>query len=407
MVPEGWGEVPLGRVVRMTGGGTPSKSNSAYWGGEIPWVSPKDFGRPLSEASDTITPLAVSESSTNLVSNESILLVVRSGVLRHSLPVAKPSLSVAINQDLKALTPAANLDREFLFYLLVGSARKILSGCLNVGTTVESISSQALRALPVLLPPLPEQKKIAEILSSVDEAIAATQKVIDQTERVKKGLLQTLVTRGVGHTRFKQTEIGEIPEDWEVVKLGEVVRPIYPSVEMKNHEGYRPVVIRRRHRGVECPEEKLGKSILVKKQFRATPGAFAISKRQVVHGSCGMVPEGFSPNAIVSKEYLQLESRGALRMAFLDLFSHGIHFRRTIDRCTYGVDREKFVLNERWFFRDMVPVPPLPEQDNIVAAVRSVGSGVAALEQELTTLRQLKRGLMHDLLTGRVRVKVA
>jgi type I restriction enzyme S subunit len=73
----------------------------------------------------------------------------------------------------------------------------------------------------VPLPPLPEQKKIAAILSSVDEAIQATEAVIEQTRRVKEGLLQDLLTRGIGHKRFKQTEIGEIPEGWEVRRLGE------------------------------------------------------------------------------------------------------------------------------------------------------------------------------------------
>ena len=75
-------------------------------------------------------------------------------------------------------------------------------------------------ALP--LPPLPEQKKIAAILSSVDEAIQATEAVIEQTRRVKDGLLQDLLTRGIGHSRFKQTEIGEIPESWEVQLLDTV-----------------------------------------------------------------------------------------------------------------------------------------------------------------------------------------
>ena len=74
----------------------------------------------------------------------------------------------------------------------------------------------------VVVPPLPEQKKIAAVLSSVDEVIQATQAVIEQTRRVKEGLLQDLLTRGSGHTRFKQTEIGEIPVEWEVVTLSEL-----------------------------------------------------------------------------------------------------------------------------------------------------------------------------------------
>ncbi len=81
-------------------------------------------------------------------------------------------------------------------------------------------TSKDFKVRTVLLPPLAEQKKIAAILSSVDEAIQATEAVIEQTRRVKDGLLQDLLTRGIGHTRFKQTEIGEIPESWEVRQLG-------------------------------------------------------------------------------------------------------------------------------------------------------------------------------------------
>lgn len=76
----------------------------------------------------------------------------------------------------------------------------------------------------VPLPPLPEQKKIAAILSSVDEAIQAKRAVIEQTRRVKEGLLQDLLTRGIGHTRFKQTEIGEIPDAWKVRHLRQITQ---------------------------------------------------------------------------------------------------------------------------------------------------------------------------------------
>ena len=86
---------------------------------------------------------------------------------------------------------------------------------LGQGSTFDAINGADLRNLPVPLPPLAEQRKIAVILTSVDEAIQATEAVIAQTRRVKEGLLQELLTKGIGHTRFKQTEIGEIPEGWE------------------------------------------------------------------------------------------------------------------------------------------------------------------------------------------------
>jgi type I restriction enzyme S subunit len=95
---------------------------------------------------------------------------------------------------------------------------------LSVGGIMDGLSSKIVKSILFLLPPLPEQRKIADILSSVDDAIQATRKVIDQTERVKQGLLQELLTRGIGHTEFKQTEIGEIPVGWEVVELGVVAK---------------------------------------------------------------------------------------------------------------------------------------------------------------------------------------
>ncbi len=81
---------------------------------------------------------------------------------------------------------------------------------LGSGTTVAGIRQETIRGLPIALPPLHEQRRIAEILSSVDEAIAATRAVIEQTKKVKQGVLERLLTKGIGHTRFKQTEIGEI-----------------------------------------------------------------------------------------------------------------------------------------------------------------------------------------------------
>ncbi|MEQ9569585.1 MAG: restriction endonuclease subunit S, partial [Longimicrobiales bacterium] len=120
--------------------------------------------------------------------------------------------------------PSSGLHPKFARYLFRGERFREKAIRLAQGSTRFNISKNRLMRVALPLPPLPEQKRIAEILSSVDNAIAATHRVISQTERVKKGLLQTLMTRGIGHTRFKQTVIGEIPEAWKVVKLGEVFR---------------------------------------------------------------------------------------------------------------------------------------------------------------------------------------
>ena len=116
---------------RWSGGGTPSKSNPAFWsGGTIPWVSPKDM-KParISDAEDHITPEAVAQSATSLIKAGSVLLVVRSGILQHSLPVAVTDVDVALNQDLKALQPSAGVDATYVAWALRAHAQAILQIC--------------------------------------------------------------------------------------------------------------------------------------------------------------------------------------------------------------------------------------------------------------------------------------
>ncbi len=92
------------------------------------------------------------------------------------------------------------------------------------------IRKENLLNTKIPLPPLPEQKKIAGILRTVDEAIEKTDLAIEKTERLKKGLMQRLLTKGIKHERFKKTEIGEIPEDWEVVRLKDIADKMYLSL---------------------------------------------------------------------------------------------------------------------------------------------------------------------------------
>jgi type I restriction enzyme S subunit len=104
-LPRGWTRQAMADIGHWFGGGTPSKANPRFWtGGKIPWVSPKDMKSDLiTDAKDHITVEAVAQSATNLVEEGSILIVVRSGILQHTLPVAVTQRQVTLNQDLKAI----------------------------------------------------------------------------------------------------------------------------------------------------------------------------------------------------------------------------------------------------------------------------------------------------------------
>ena len=181
-LPHGWVTISIGDLGEWRGGGTPSKSNEAFWDGDIPWVSPKDMKRRfISDAEDKITEAAVSSSATNLIPAGSVLIVTRSGILRHSLPTAVTVRPVAINQDLKALSPAPFVDVEFVDLQLRCETRQILSSCAKSGTTVDSVDFEALRRFPFCLPPLAEQRRIVEKLDALTARTARARADLDRS----------------------------------------------------------------------------------------------------------------------------------------------------------------------------------------------------------------------------------
>jgi type I restriction enzyme S subunit len=125
----------------------------------------------------------------------------------------------------------------YLLYALPRAAEE--HGEVDVAVKGKTLNKAKLIDLPLLLPPLPEQRKIAAILSSVDDAIEATQAVIDQLQVVKKAMMAELLTRGLPgrHTRFKMTEIGEIPEEWEVRRIGDLIETSAYGTSAKSEAG--------------------------------------------------------------------------------------------------------------------------------------------------------------------------
>ena len=105
------------------------------------------------------------------------------------------------------------------YYFSSSKGWKSLKNISKGTTSVGAIYTKDLTRIKVLVPPINEQQKIASILSKVDEQIEQTEQIIEKTEILKKGLMQKLLTKGIGHTKFKKTELGEIPEEWEVCKF--------------------------------------------------------------------------------------------------------------------------------------------------------------------------------------------
>src|SRR5436190_6129051 len=167
-LPQTWTWSPLADLGSWIGGGTPAKNHAAFWNGDVPWVSPKDMKSfHIYDTEDHITEGAVLASATSKVPTGAVLMVTRSGILRHTFPVAVARLPVALNQDLKAVVLCEGLHPDFVAYALRSYGQDILHSCTKDGTTVQSIEFPALKRFEIPVAPCREQRRIADALDEL------------------------------------------------------------------------------------------------------------------------------------------------------------------------------------------------------------------------------------------------
>lgn len=199
-IPARWEVKKLKYLLKdIRGGGTPSTDNPEYWLGNIPWVSPKDMKVPLIETTeDYVSEKAIIESSTQLIEPNQLLLVVRSGILKHTLPLAINLVPVTLNQDMKALYTNELISVSYLYWLFYGLAGLILNWCKKNGATVDSLDMEAFLNFSLAIPPLEEQNKIIDyIVAEKDRVDILTFKIeqeITLLKEYKTALISEVVT---------------------------------------------------------------------------------------------------------------------------------------------------------------------------------------------------------------------
>ncbi|WP_422733016.1 restriction endonuclease subunit S [Micromonospora sp. WMMD558] len=219
-LPAGWTKVSLGDLGTWLGGATPSKARQEFWqGGEIPWLSPKDMGAEvISSTRDHITQPALQQSPVRMVPPGSVAIVVRSGILEHSIPVGIVPFATTLNQDMKALSPANGVDTRWVAWGLRAYEQEILRTCRKAGTTVASIELPRLMKFSLPLPPLAEQQRIVaaleDHLSRLDEAMRGLLTATSRLARWRMALLNATINgRLPGYQgKWPEVAIGDLAE---------------------------------------------------------------------------------------------------------------------------------------------------------------------------------------------------
>jgi type I restriction enzyme, S subunit len=244
-----WPIVKLSDVATLSSGGTPSKAKPAFWNGDIPWVSPKDMkSNRIEDAEDKITRDAVSESAARIVGPNSVLAVVRSGILAHTFPVAMLARNVSFNQDIKAITPKnGSLLPPYLFWMLKGQEAHILRIGVKKGATVHSLSNGFLEALHFPLPPVDEQRRIVGLL----DRAAEIRRGADAARAKARAIIPALFLDAFGDPATN-------PKGWHVVMLGDVMTRITGGKNIEAGNGtskYRILKVSAVTSGIFKPDE--------------------------------------------------------------------------------------------------------------------------------------------------------
>jgi type I restriction enzyme S subunit len=404
MVPSDWRVYHLSDVTKWSSGGTPFKGNPEYWGGDIPWISAASMrGHYYSNSGVKITKKAVVETA-KMAEKDSILLLVRGSMLWNKIPVGITTRKVAFNQDVKCISPQPkNIDIKFLLYWFLSKENFLLGMVTGTGIGAGKLDTGELQNLSVFLPPLPEQKRIAKILAAWDKAINTTERLIDNSQQQKKALMQKLLT---GKKRLLDNDGVLLSEKWKersIESLGSISSGGTPSTSNKDYwdggiDWVTPTDITKQNsiyissskRGISKDGLKNSSAKLVPKGSllictRATIGEMAITS----HEMC--TNQGFKnivPNESADIEFIYY------------LLSYCKH---KLIRASSG---STFLELSKSVFESMVyEIPGIDEQKKISSILLRSDKEVELLEQQLSDLKQEKKALMQQLLTGKRRVK--
>ena len=277
----------------------------------------------------------------------------------------------------------------------------------NEATGVPSLSATNISKIKYSLPPISEQQKITEILSTVDEQIENTDQLIVKTKELKKGLMQQLLTKGIGHTEFKQTELGEIPVEWEVTLLDNVAERKSGHTPNKKIDSYWNGTIpwislkdlfRLDKRYVSETTDYTTIEGINNSSAVLLPAETLVISRDATVGKIGITKE----ETATSQHFINYICSENLNNHFLYYY---LSFKKPMfERIATGSTIKTIGLG---FFKELkVVVPPIKEQQKIAEILSTVDDQIESYEQEKEKYVELKKGLMQQLLTGKIRVTV-
>ncbi|WP_423792283.1 restriction endonuclease subunit S [Methanocaldococcus indicus] len=349
------------------------------------------------------------EIKEDIILKPNDIVIALSGATTGKIGLYTFNYPALLNQRVAKIVANNKIDQLFIYYALFSKSRELLNMANQMAQP--NLSYRDLKSIKIPLPPLEEQQAIAKVLNDFDKLIETIEKQIETLNKAKKGMMKKLFTKGVfEHKNFKKTEIGEIPEDWEVVeikKIFDVKTGTTPSTKKLEYwengeiNWITPLDLSKLKEKIyiENSERKISKIALEKCNLNLIPkGSIIISTRAPVgyvavltaestfnQGCKGLVPKN---NDLVNSEFYAYYLK--FKKDLLENLSGGSTFKE---------------LSKSMLENFKIPLPPLEEQQAIAERLKSIDDLIEIKRKEKEQIEKAKKKVMDLLLTGKIRIR--
>ena len=407
---EGWTRVALGDVAEIVGGGTPKTSEPSYWSGSIPWITPTEVvaaeGKVITSTARTITDLGLQKSGARLLPPSSVLVTSRATVGA----VAITGCAMATNQGFAAFIAGPLALPEFLMIWCQANAGefRMRAG----GSTFPEISRGVVREIPIDLPPLDEQRRIVDLIGSLDATITATDQAVAKAEQARRAVLTDLLAPPSVAAQSATAEGPVRPamrEEWSEIALGDGARvdvgPAFKSAmfteaadDVRLARGINVGPGSLRWADTKCLPAEAAQEFT---RYALTPldCLIAMDATFTSQGSirAATVTATDLP-ALLVQRVARLRAGDHFHPEYLALVIQSVPFARHLRARQTGAFAPHISLTDIRTYR--FELPPLDEQQQIVDIISTLDDEVAALKSTAGTARAMRAGLLSELLSG-------
>lgn len=423
-IPEDWEVTPLKHLTKTVTGGTPNRSDASFWEGSIPWVSSKDMKEgELVDTEEHVTQKAIEEGETTLVPKGSLLMVSRSGILEHSIPVAVANRELAINQDIRAYIPEGNIRSRYLRNLFIGFEDDLLQLWKQQGATVQSLNSVAVSETQIPVPSIETQRSIISYCETkaknIDSLVQKYDKLDTLLETQRQAIIDDLVSNGVSESEQVEAAlfgIESLPRDWEKIRLKFLLNGIEQGWspqcnEIPASEDQWGVLKTGcvNHMSFDSTENKqLPADLEPKPELEIKQGDVLMSRantRDLV-GSCAMAENPDSKLILCDKLYRLDVDDSICSPKYIVYALNSSFSRNQIELDASGASSSMVNISQEFVGNMEIPHPPLEEQKQITRILDRRVQKINNIQEHIISvidlLREKRETLMTRATTGQI-----